>query len=287
MKSVAPEYELRRERAVARKYIGRIQWEMLLVGFGQFLVWLTTLVLGINGVISLWVGFPIAVLCCCLAYLPSHEAQHGNIAGRHEHLTWLNNMLGHVSLANLGFPYAYARTTHMKHHAFTNQPERDPDHHYMGKYWWHSALEVHRNPPSEVLERLAAEDSVFQKDLLKGLVTKKFYSFAMLAAAVAWPLPTLILWWIPQKIGLSYITIFFAWVPHNPGIETERYRASRFWKTRLLPRYFVQSMTHHAVHHLYPRIPHWSQPDALRELKPFIDAREMYGAELIPLDRRV
>ena len=82
MKNVAPEYELRRERAVARKYIGRIQWEMLLVGFGQFLIWLTILVLGINGVISLWAGFPIAVLCCCLAYLPSHEAQHGNRAGQ-------------------------------------------------------------------------------------------------------------------------------------------------------------------------------------------------------------
>ena len=118
MSALDPEVEARfslaRERAVARKYIGRVQWEMILWGLGQFSVWLTILILGIQGRFPLWLGFPIATVLCCLAYLPSHEAQHGNIAGRHENLRWLNDLVGHVSLLNLNFPYSYGWTKRWK-----------------------------------------------------------------------------------------------------------------------------------------------------------------------------
>ncbi len=273
---------VRAERAVARKYIGRIQWEMILIALGQFSVWLTVFVLGIRGVLPLWAGFPIAVVCCCLAYLPSHEAQHGNIAGAREELRWLNTLVGNLSLANLCFPYVYARATHMKHHAYTNDPERDPDHHYVADRWWKAALEVHREPSLALVQRHLNEDPVFRKDVTQGVIIRKGFSILMVACAIAWPLPTLLLWWLPSKIGLSYLTVFFSYMPHRPGTERSRYRLARFWQTKFVPRYVVQSMTHHAVHHMYPRIPHWSQPEALQELEPFIVAHGMEGAELLP-----
>ena len=37
------------ERAVARQYMGRIQWEMILIGVGQSSIWITTLVLQFLG----------------------------------------------------------------------------------------------------------------------------------------------------------------------------------------------------------------------------------------------
>lgn len=278
---VAPEFSLARERAIARRHIGRVQWEMVLWGLGQFTVWLTTLILGIRGEIPLWLGFPIAVVCCCVAYLPSHEAQHGNISGRHEKLRWLNELVGHISLLNLGFPYRYARATHMQHHAFTNDPTRDSDHHYVGEHWWQAALAAHRDPPLELLERQSEKNPVFSDDLIASALTRKLMSFVQLAAAIVWPLPVFFLWWLPQKIGLSYLVVFLSWMPHRPGEETGRYRNANFWLPRFGPRYLVQSMTHHALHHLYPRIPHWSQPAALRELRPFIEARGMAGAEVL------
>ena len=67
----SPDLSLSAERRIARRYIGRVQWEMVLVGLGQFLVWLSVFVAGTQGLIPLWAGFPIAVLCCCFAYLPS------------------------------------------------------------------------------------------------------------------------------------------------------------------------------------------------------------------------
>jgi len=38
----------RAERAVARQFMGRVQWEMVLIGTGQAIVWLSTYVLTIR-----------------------------------------------------------------------------------------------------------------------------------------------------------------------------------------------------------------------------------------------
>lgn len=279
--ALAGELSISRERAIARRYIGRIQWEMILWGLGQLALWLTVLVLGIRGDIPLWLGFPIATFCCAFAYLPSHEAQHGNIAGHHENLQWLNDLVGHASLLNLGYPYGYLRATHMQHHAFTNEPELDPDHHYITESWWQAALEAHREPNRAVLERHLANNPVFERDLTNGILARKLMTLVQLVCAVIWPLPVFFLWWLPQKLGISYTVVFLSWRPHQPARETSRYRNAKIWLPRVLPRYLVQSMTHHAIHHLYPRIPHWSQPAALRELRPFIEARGMAGADLL------
>ncbi|MDG1399213.1 MAG: fatty acid desaturase [Candidatus Binatia bacterium] len=269
------------ERRIARQFIGRFQWEMVLIGLGQFTLWLAVFVAGIQGALPLWAGFPIALVCCCFAYLPSHEAQHGNIAGKNERLKWLNELVGHVSLSNLCYPYRFAQATHMRHHAFTNDPDRDTDYHYSGPHWWHAARGVHRDPPQEILELHMNEDPVFAQDLAASLPVKKLFSLLMLICAVAWPLPTFFLWWLPSRIALSYTTVFFAWMPHHPADQQERYQLARFWRLPMVPRFAVQSMTHHAIHHLYPRIPHWSQPQALKALRPFIEAHEMRGAEIL------
>jgi beta-carotene hydroxylase len=82
---------------------------------------------GLNGIIDLWVGFLIASLCACFAYLPSHEAQHGNYSRGNPKLRWLDGFVGHITLITLMYPYHLLRVTHMKHHAYTNDPEKDPD----------------------------------------------------------------------------------------------------------------------------------------------------------------
>ena len=126
-----------------------------------------------------------------------------------------------------------------------------------------------------------AADPVFARDLTVSAPIGKLFSLITLVCAVLWPLPTFFLWWLPRKIGMSYTTVFFSWMPHRPADERERYKLARFWRLPGVPRYAVQSMTHHALHHLYPRIPHWSQPEALKALQPFIEAHEMRGAEIL------
>ena len=49
------------ERKVARSFMGRVEWEMIVIGLGQFIVWITTWILVIKGVIPLWAGFIISL----------------------------------------------------------------------------------------------------------------------------------------------------------------------------------------------------------------------------------
>ena len=67
------------EREVARTFMGRIEWEMILIGLGQFTIWVVTWVLVLNAIIPLFVGFLIALFTACNAYLPSHAGQHGHL----------------------------------------------------------------------------------------------------------------------------------------------------------------------------------------------------------------
>ena len=56
------------ERKLARTFMGRIEWEMILIGVLQFTTWIATWVLVIQGIIPLLVGFLIALFTACNAY---------------------------------------------------------------------------------------------------------------------------------------------------------------------------------------------------------------------------
>ena len=45
------------EREVARTFMGRIEWEMILIGLGQFTTWIVTWVLVVKGIIPLPVSY--------------------------------------------------------------------------------------------------------------------------------------------------------------------------------------------------------------------------------------
>ena len=74
------------EREVARTFMGRIEWEMILIGLGQFTIWVVTWVLVVNAIIPLFLGFLIALFTACNAYLPSHAGQHGHLSGGRKNL---------------------------------------------------------------------------------------------------------------------------------------------------------------------------------------------------------
>ena len=269
------------ERAVARRFMGRMQWEMVLIGTGQALVWITTFVLTILGPIPLWLGLVIATVCCCVAYLPSHEAQHGNLSGRQDRWRWLDPLVGQLSLVPLALGYDVARVTHLKHHAHTNDAHKDPDYKALGQHWWQVALAVHRGPNERALAHHMASDARFRAGLMRGVLVIKLLRLVLLVMVVLFPLPTLLVWWLPRAIAQSYLFVFFSWEPHRPGTETGRYRDTRFWQFPV-PRFFLQSMPTHVVHHLYPTIPHWDEPKALEALRPFMIERGVPGADQIP-----
>ena len=131
------------ERKVARTFTGRIEWEMIAIGLGQFSAWIITWVLVVKGVIPLFVGFLIALFTACNAYLPSHAGQHSHLSGGRRNLLWLDSLVGQISVIPLAQSHAVLKATHMKHHAHTNDPENDPDYfHGNAKSWIEAAINV-------------------------------------------------------------------------------------------------------------------------------------------------
>ena len=106
------------ERKLARTFMGRIEWEMILIGVLQFTTWIATWVLVIQGIIPLLVGFLIALFTACNAYLPSHAGQHGHLSGGRKNLQWLDYLVGQISVIPLAqsqpvlFPRALSATNH-------------------------------------------------------------------------------------------------------------------------------------------------------------------------------
>lgn len=273
------------ERKIARTFMGRIEWEMIVIGLGQVIVWVATWALVVNNLIPLWGGFIIATVSTACAYLPSHAGQHGHLSGKHQNLDWLNTFISQISLIPLAQSHHILKATHMKHHAHTNDPRKDPDYrHSQVDNWLQSAIQIQNQTGEggliEVVEKLSKEDSKFAEALEKGGLVGFLFFFAQMTVAVIYPLETLLLWWVPRKLAVSYLGIIFSYEPHK-DLPTGRYKDTRFW-TNGLPRFINHSMQIHVMHHMYPRICHFDEPKAIEALKPFMIARGIPGAEKIP-----
>ena len=281
--NVSEDFSFEKEKAIAKKYAQRFQWEMILIGVGQVCVWFSLWPLVINEIISLWSGFIIATICACFAYLPSHEAQHGNYSRGKPKRLWLDSFVGNLTLITLIYPYEVLRVTHMKHHAYTNDKKKDPD------FQTSNAKSIKEiillvldgtSPDYEKYKEVFASDKAFQKAFDKGAKVALLLRFALMVMVVLYPLQTLLLWWLPAKLGSIYTTIFFSYYPHI-GTGHGRYKNTRFWQ-HWIPRYLNHSMQLHFIHHLHPNIGHYDEPKAIEELRPFLIAKGVPGAENLP-----
>ena len=127
-----------KEKQIARQFIGKTPWFMIIWWAINLSVWFMLWPLTLNGLIPLWSSLFIASICACLCYLPSHEAQHGNIIKRSSPYFWINELVGYISVIPLLSGYRILRETHMLHHKYTNHPEKDPDITFKSKNFLHA-----------------------------------------------------------------------------------------------------------------------------------------------------
>ena len=219
MENKLDNFSFANEKEIARSFSKRFQWEMVLIGLGQALVFFSLWPLVILDFITLSIGAPISTLCALMAYLPSHEAQHGNYSRGNPNRRWIDSLVSHVSLITLMFPHHVMRATHMKHHAYTNDPQKDVDYDVAS---------------SKSLLEVLKDDKNFVKSFEKGALVGLSYRGSLLALVFFFPLEALFLWWLPSKIGVLYLSTFFSWYPHYQ-MDIGRYKDTRFWH-HLLPR---------------------------------------------------
>jgi beta-carotene hydroxylase len=274
--------ELRQlENRIARRYAGRIPWEIVAWAFTNLAVWLSLWPLVILDVIPLWLGFIIATINLSLVYLPTHDAQHDLIARKGQRLRWLNEAVGHATSWMILYPVNVLRVTHLDHHRNTNNPEFDVDITSAAPGPWSAIWQaVKQRQPAGRRGRdyLASLARNGRQDLIVLAVLFRL-GFVAILGVLAWnglALEALLLWWLPYHLAITYIVFFLSWAPHHPMQEQGRYRDTRSWKSRI-GSLGSMWMEFHIVHHLHPYIPLIDTRAAYRELRPILAAR---GCEL-------
>ena len=99
-------------------------------------VYTLTVIAAINGTIGIGWAIFINTLMAYLLFTSMHEAGHLNISGNNKSLRWVDEVIGWLSGISLLAPFYIFKIIHFRHHAFTNDPEKDPDHWLASKSWY-------------------------------------------------------------------------------------------------------------------------------------------------------
>ncbi|WP_435743785.1 fatty acid desaturase [Nocardioides sp. SYSU DS0663] len=208
---------------------------------------------------SPWLTVPLGAAVTFLMFSVLHESAHHAVSTD----TRVNDAFGHLAM-----PFVAAYTTfpmlkfiHIEHHRNTNEPKGiDPDSWTSeGPAWqlplrwatvdfWYVAFYVRRLP-----DRPRAE--------VAGVLTMVAAAAAAVVALVAagHGAELVLLYLLPQRIGMTVLAWWFDYLPHHGLTVTQRqdkYRATRIrvgGESWLTPLFVYQN--YHLVHHLHPSVP--------------------------------
>ena len=243
----------------------------------------------------LWLTVPAHAAVTFAMFTVLHESTH-HAAGR---ARWANEWFGRLSMPFVAVwgSYPMFKFIHIEHHRNTNEDvHTDPDawtEH--GPVWqlplrwlamdaWYLRFYLPR-----ITRRPRREAVGFVANLLvvTGLVA------ALLATGHGWEL--LVIYLIPQRIGIAVLAWWFDWLPHHDlGVSARdnRFHATRVrvgWERVMTPLMFYQN--YHLVHHIHPTIPFYRYVRAWRNteadyLDRGVPIATAWGRELTPNEYR-
>ena len=277
--------QVRGENLVAAKYWGEIQWRIIATFIMFSIFWCGVIFLGLNQVLPLWLCLILNSVFASTFYMPLHEAAHKNIWGKRTTSRWAEDAIGKACSIPTGINFSSHRAGHMRHHAFTNDPARDPDHFTDGRLselpvkFYGMTMVYSFLPFFALIKPLRILLPRDMKRLLndrqasksEGKAQIRFWLLSTIFLVVCFTtghgIEALMLWWLPARIQLCWLMFIFAWYPHHPANEISRYRHTRvavFRGSGML----IRGHDHHAMHHLFPRVPHYRLKPLWNELAP-------------------
>lgn len=271
----------------ANAEVGGFAWPTLWLGIGTAVTILSATALGLAGIIPLWLAGLINLCGFCSGYTVGHEIIHGNLIGRHKHLSWLNWLFG-TAFFSVPFHSLTMHTyIHLRHHSHTNHPHKDPDAWINGRNPLHLLFRLFTHYPhynyhvikwSRGMPNRAAFLAQSMAEQIIPMIAAISLVFAGYGAQVFW------LWLMPSIFVYPVLAFILDWAPHHDlGIGTP------IDNTRLLgaPKglagkaltwaYLFQNF--HLIHHLYPKVPFYRYTDLYRKGEPALVAA---GARIYP-----
>ncbi len=225
----------------------------------------------VDGSISAWwllASIPAHTAVTFTVFTCLHESVH-HAAGRK---SWVNEVLGRLSMpfVVLWGTYPMFKFIHIEHHRNTNEgSDVDPDAWTSEGPTWQLPLRwsvVDLHYARFYVPRLARRP---RREAV-GFVANLVVVIALLVALVATGhgAELLLVYVVPQRLGLCILAWWFDWLPHHDledTAATDRFRATRIrvgWERVMTPLMFSQN--YHLVHHIHPAIPFYRYVQAWR-----------------------
>jgi fatty acid desaturase len=269
------------ERRIALALSPAVAWPTLALAVILPTSLLGVIWLGLSRVLPLWACMPILAALSYAHYSLVHESIHGNVVSSPKSLAWINTVVGWIGALGMGAGWPALQRTHLLHHSHTNS-ERDPDIVVKGTFGQLLAKWLVMVPMSLLpmfalrfinADRYKRLGAILSPAEIAQTSVVTLFTWALLIAAIAtgrladW----LMLWFLPTRLGILILNIFFQWLPHHPFDSTERYHNTRIslWPTGTL---LLLQQNLHLMHHLWPSVPFYNYARLFRALRPVLVA---------------
>jgi len=216
-----------------------------------------------------------------IAYLfaPFHEGVHYTPFKTRR----LNEVVSWLCGVAIGWNATYYRYSHLAHHRFIQDPERDPELRLrkpvnIAEYLQRLSGYPHLRNNIRTLLRVAAgrfDNMPFIPEPSRPRVQRSAVAHLLVyvgvaGVAVVYPRPVLLYWLVPMLLGWPFL-LFVLFAEHTGCADSgDNYENTRttytWWPLRLI----FWNMTFHAEHHINPAIPFHALPAAHAIMKPRI-----------------
>lgn len=224
--------------------------------------------------ISLFSGMVISTFLLYLGFTVVHEAGHGNIAHDVSWMKPIERFMG-WTFTTLFFivPFGLFAKTHDYHHAFTNDPDRDPDHWVSGDTWKDASLRALVLPLNYLVLMATrfGQDPVIASTHRSSLIYfATTFTIAIGLVAAGYGMELLIVGIIPIFLSSYVLGMLFDWIPHMPTRQQGRYQNTRSY---LFPglKFLTLGQNYHHIHHLYPRVSWYHYQRVFNLIRPMLE----------------
>jgi beta-carotene hydroxylase len=267
------------EKRIAKSLSPTIAWPTLAFAVILPASFVTIAVEGFTGHLPLVLCAATLSLVSYAHYTLVHESIHGNVVAGKSAWARVNTAVGWIGSLGLGIGWPALLRTHVLHHSHTNT-ERDPDIFVKGTFVQLLRKWVVNNSmsliPMGVMRFIAKGPyerlrGVFSTADIIQISAVSATTLVLLIASLATGhfLDWLFLWFIPTRVGVLILNIFFQWLPHYPFDRTDRYGNTRIslWTGGT---FFTLQQNLHLMHHLWPSVPFYNYHRLYRALRPVL-----------------
>ena len=217
------------------------------------------------GMLTGWMPVPFGIVINALAIYASFTVLHDGTHHAISRNSIADEVIGTLGgqLLFPGFEVGVYRAFHLAHHKWAGEHDNDPDEFATRSLpvYLLFGLFLEVTWLTWYFKRIKQWSTVQNARVF--LALSLYASFFALFLSSPWAVEWLIIWLIPQRLGIWIILYAFARVQHPPGVEQSHYpiHATGVLRPNSLLGPLMLGQAAHLIHHLYPLIP-WYRLEA-------------------------